>query len=133
MRYFKIRKVVTDYTTLSLVTSENEQAYKYAEDGEYEYWGANTDDQNFLTKQHTECEVEELTFAQIQPVLENCKMMKDLNKMISDKIHKQYSLDDEIAILQKSENHPDRLVYNDFRADVKLEVNNLKQQFGLIE
>ena len=79
MKYFRVKQVVLPKpvnTTLSIVTN-NESAILYLRDGEVEYWGVDTTDADFMTKQHPECEVVELTFDEAKTILDNSRIKKD--------------------------------------------------------
>lgn len=105
MRYFKIKKVVVpppEDTTLSIVTAAEEKATQFSEIDGYQYFGVNTEDESFLTKQHAACEVEELTFDQIEPILKECVLYKSINAVVQTKIRQRYSADDEMKLNRMS-------------------------------
>lgn len=132
MKYIKLKKVVTEHTTLSLVNNTEDPAYKYAEEGELEYWGVNTE-ANILTEQHTECEAEELTFAEIQPVLNNCKLMRDINKLIENEIAKEYTLAQEIGLTNSDWESQEYIDYRAYVAECKAKFLPMKITAGLVE
>ena len=89
MKYFKSKKVQSKGTTLDLVTLEGESRIQYENINEVTWNGVNTNDGTFLERQHVECAVEELTFEQIKPILDNCRLMlefQDLLKKFPDKV-----------------------------------------------
>lgn len=133
MQYFKIKKVVTEHTTLSLVYDESDTVFKYDEIDGYEYWGVQTEDVNFLMKQHIECEVEELTFAEIKPILENCPMMKRINNRIEEEIAKKYTVAQEIGLTNSDWNSIEYIAYRNYVDQCKTKFNQLKIDFGLVE
>lgn len=133
MNYIKLKKVVTEHTTLSLVHSEEEQAYRYAEEGEFEYWGVATEDENFLAKQHAECEAEELTFAQIQSILNNCKLMKDINQLIEKEIAKKYTLAEELGLTNTNWDTQEYFDYRTYVDECKAKFLPMKVERGLVE
>ena len=91
MRYFKVKQVVIPKpvdTTLSIVTDGN--AILYLRDGDIEYWGVDTTDEDFLSKQHPECEVVELTFDEAKSILDNSRIKKDTDLIGEHCTSKQY-------------------------------------------
>ena len=130
MKYFKLKKVVTD-TTFSLVTDENETSVMYSEEENFQYFGVETTDKNFLNKQYKECEVEELTFEQISPVLQRCKLLKDLNEIVEIRIAERYSIGAEINMLKLDVLDEKRIEYQNFVDGIKNEVDVLKVEYGL--
>lgn len=81
MRYFKAKKVIIpkpEDTVLSLVSS-NEPTFLYDEIGNVQYYGVDTKDvQEFLSEQHLICEVAEITYEEIEPILASCRFRKDI-------------------------------------------------------
>lgn len=105
MRYFKVKKVVVpppEDTTLSIVTAAEEKATQFSEIDGYQYFGVTTEDESFLTKQHAACEVEELTFNQIEPILKECVLYKSINMIVQLKIRKRYSPEKEAQLNRMS-------------------------------
>jgi hypothetical protein len=133
MQYFKIKKVVTEHTTLSLVYDESDTVFKYDEIDEYEYWGVQTENVNFLTKQYAECEAIELTFAEIKPVLENCPMMKNINERIEKEIAKKYTVAQELGLTNGDHNSQEYITYRNYVDECKAKFHQLKIDSGLVE
>jgi len=135
MRYFKVKKVVVpppEDTTLSLVHSPEEKAIAYSEIDGYQYFGVDTQDANFLAKQHAACAVEELTFAQIKSILDPCRMMKDFNTIIENQIAETYSFGRELKMRDLPVTNPERMEYEAFKELVKIPIRAKKVEFGLI-
>jgi hypothetical protein len=101
MRYFKVKKVIvpppTD-TTLGIVVTGEEKENVFDEIDGYQYIGVDTADENFLAKQHAACEVEELSFGTIQPILKECPLYESINQIVRTKIRQKYSTDDELKL-----------------------------------
>lgn len=133
MQYFKIKKVVTEHTTLSLVYDEEDTTFKYDEIGGYEYWGVETEDENFLNNQHPECEIEELTFAEVQPVLNNCPYMKRINKRIEEEVAKEYTIAQEIGLTNSDWESQEYIDYRAYVAECKAKFLPMKITAGLVE
>lgn len=91
MKYYKVKQIVTEYTTLSIVLEAGETAILYSQDGNMQYWGVDNTDENFLTKQHPECEVEEMAYDEIKPILDNSRLSKEFNKMEDDGTNSKYN------------------------------------------
>lgn len=101
MRYFKVKKIVVpppEDTTLSLVHSEEEKANPVTEIEGYQYFIVDTQDADFLAKQHAICEVEELTYDEIMPILKESAQYEAINQIVQMKIRKLYSADDEMKL-----------------------------------
>lgn len=135
MRYFKVKEVVKDYTTLSIVVDEKEKSILYDKWGDTQYFGVKTEDENFLNKQHQECEVVELDFIEMQPILKECQQMHSINSTITTMIRQQYSMDDEakyntIGILNPSD--PDFVRFAEYKQKCREHGKNVKREMGLI-
>ena len=130
MRYFKVKRIITDYETKSLVA---ENQIKYAEivddDQVFEIIGAETIDE---AAQHGECEVEELTFDEVQPILKECHLMKSYNEIIERKIAARYSIGRELKMVKLAVDDPERLEYEASVESVKAPIREMKREKGLI-
>lgn len=134
MRYFKVKKIVTEYETKSLVA---ENQIKYAEltvssevgEQVYEIIGAENIEE---AAQHEECAVEELTFEEAQPILNECALMKSFNEIIERKIAEKYSIGRELKMVKLPSNDPERVEYEAFIESVKAPIRVMKQEKGLI-
>lgn len=133
MQYFKVKKVITEHTTLSLVHGEEDTVFKYDMIDGFEYWGVETEDGSFLDKQHAECEVVELTFAEIQPILNNCKMMRDINKLIENEIAKKYTIAEEIGLTNTDWDSQEYADYRAYVSECKAKFLPSKIAAGLVE
>ena len=135
MRYFKVKQIITEHETKSLV-AENQikyaelvQASGYKEDQVFEIIGAATIDE---AAQHPECEVEELAFSEVSTILNECALMKSYNEIIERKIAEKYSIGRELKMVKLPSNDPERLEYETFIESIKAPVRVMKQEKGLI-
>lgn len=135
MRYFKAKKVVTEYTTLSFGSSNQEdKIIHYDEIDGVEYLGVDSADANaLLAQQPAEIEAAEITFAEVKPILDNCKMMKDYNTIIEQKIAEKYSIPQEIKMLKLSTTDTNRMAYQAYVDSCKAEVRPMKLEKGLVQ
>lgn len=107
MRYFKAKIVQKEGTTLDFVTpllmgakleeETNCTCVNYLVEDGYSYWGVSYP---AIPEQYPECEVTELTFEQMQPVLQGCRTEKEIdeiriktNDKIGDKLEKDFGLE----------------------------------------
>lgn len=131
MRYFKAKLIVTEHETKSLVA---ENQIKYAEIVEqeqvFEIIGVETIDES---AQHPECEVEELTFEEAQPILNECALMKSFNEIIERKIAEKYSIGRELKMVKLDYDDPERIEYDGFVEAVKTPIREMKREKGLIK
>jgi len=134
MRYFKAKKVVTEFTTLSFgSTNQDDKVIHYDEIDGFEYLGVESVDVDGLSvQQPAEIEAVEITFAEAKPILDNCRMMNDLNAIIEKKIAEKYSLPKEIKMLKLTKTDPERVTYQQYVDSCKTGVNLLKVANGLI-
>lgn len=91
MRYFKVKQIITEFTTLSIVLEAGETSILYHQDGAMQYWGVDNVKEDFLEKQNVECEVEEMTYEEIKPILDNSRLSKEFNEMEEDGTDIKYS------------------------------------------
>ena len=141
MRYFSVKKTVLappQDTTLGIVTS-GETSYMYAEVDGLQYWGVDTQDPDFLTNQHAECQVAELDFATISPILLTCPLYESINQIVTAKIRAQYCIDDELKLNRLANNvaktqTPQAFIdYNTFVEGCRVYGNQLKINAGLAQ
>lgn len=139
MHYFSVKKTVLappQDTTLGIVTS-GEPSYLYAEANGLQYWGVDTQDVDFLSKQHSECEVAELDFATISPILKSCALCESINQITQAKIRTQYSADDELKLnrlannVAKTQTPQEFIDYNTFVEECRAYGSQLKINAGL--
>ena len=136
MKYYKVKEVIKDFTTLSLIVNENEKSILYEKIDNIQYFGVETEDENFLSKQHPECEVVEMNFAEIQPILKECNQMKCINSTVTAMIRQEYSMNDEakwntIGILNPA--NPDFIKFAQYKQKCREYGNEVKKQMGLIQ
>ncbi len=112
MKYFLFQKVVKDFTTLEPVIPPEVTSIRYNDT----LIGVDIQDTGeFLTQQHPECEVTEVTFAEIVSELKNCRQYHDIDEIVKTMVHNRYSLDDEIKLLKLDKADP---VYVEYQAFV---------------
>jgi hypothetical protein len=135
MRYFKAKKVITEFTTLSFgSTNQEDKIIHYDEIDEVEYLGVESADvEGLLAKQPAEIEAVEINFAEAKPILDNCRMMKDYNTIIEGKIAEKYSIPQEIKMLKLSATDATRIAYQSYIDEWKAEVRPSKLAMGLVE
>lgn len=134
MRYFKAKKVITEFTTLSFnSTNQEDKVIHYDEIDGVEYLGVESANiKALLSQQHAEIEVVEITFAEAKPVLDNCRMMNDLNAIIEKKIAEKYSIPREIKMLKLAATDPARVAYQAYVDECKVNINLMKLDKGLV-
>jgi len=96
----------------------------------YEITGAENIDE---TAQHPECEVEELTFEDVQPILNECALMKSFNEIIERKIAEKYTIGRELKMVKLDYDDPERIEYEGFVEAVKTPIREMKREKGLIQ
>ena len=103
MKYFKSKKVQSKGTTLDLITLGDETRVQYENIDEVTWNGVNTNDETFLARQYAECEVEELAYEQIKPILDNCRLkveFQDLLKKYPEKAEEFTERMKELGLIQ---------------------------------
>ena len=135
MKYFRAKKVVDELSTKQFKSANNndDRIIHYAESDGFEYLGIESADLSaLLAAQPVELEVAELTFAEIKPILDNCKMMKDFNSIIEGQIAEKYSFGRELKMRDLLVTDPERIEYEAVKESVKAPIRLKKQEFGLI-
>lgn len=133
MKYFRAKEVVIDNTTLSLHASGMEKVICYHSDENFNYYGIETEDAaSILSAQPVEIEATELTYAEIKPKLDNCRMMQDFNTMIEEQIAEKYSVGREFKMRDLPTDDPERVEYEAFKETVKAPIRVKKQELGLL-
>ena len=128
MKYFRYKTVVQDYTTLELVVPPTAEKFFYTEG----LAGVTVDDaQEFLTQQHPECEVTEVTFAEIESELKSCRLYHDIDDIVKTMIHNKYTLADEIKLIKMGIEHPEYIEYQAFVNSCREIGMNMKIERGL--
>ncbi len=109
MKYFICKIVETEFTTLSFVTPKeamgnSPQVIHYAYDrlGDNELHGIDGDitAAEVLAMQHSECQVEEVTFDSVADRLKECRFAKEINEQTVSDIRSKYSVDTELKIMK---------------------------------
>jgi hypothetical protein len=96
MKYFRFKSVVKDFTTLTIVVPVGVDSFLYSDT----LAGVKIEDsKEFLTQQHPECEVTEVTFEEIVSELKQSRMYHDIDEIVRTMIHNRYTLDDEIKLI----------------------------------
>ena len=72
----------------------------------------------------------EQTYDEVEVILLNCHLNKQLNCEISSRIKEKYSLDDEIALLHNKDSQG-FIDYENFRNSIKAEVSIKKTAYGI--
>jgi hypothetical protein len=127
MYYYKSNIIVTEYSTLTLV---GEGLIQYAGIDGCGYYGS--EQQIDMNVQHPECEVEELTFEEVQPILNECALMKSFNEIIDRKIAEKYTIGRELKMVKLDYDDPERIEYEGFIEAVKAPIREMKREKGLI-
>lgn len=111
MKYFLSKTVTTEFTTLSFVappSSINDDSgivhYCFDRNDENELHGieyqGELDVQTILDLQHSECEVEEVPFADVEQRLKECRFATEINEQTVASIRSHYSIDDELKVMK---------------------------------
>ena len=108
MKYFRFKSVVKDFTTLTIVIPNGVESFLYSDT----LAGVKIEDsKEFLTNQHPECEVVEVTFAEIVSELKESRMYHDIDEIVKTMIHNRYTMDDEIKLIKMGVEHPEYIAY----------------------
>lgn len=128
MKYFLFQKVVKDFTTLEPVIPPEVTSIRYNDT----LIGVNiSDSQEFLAQQHAECEVSEVTFAEVVNELKECRMYHDIDEIVKTMIHNRYTLDDEIKLLKLDKTDPVYIEYQNYVDSCRAIGTNIKIERGL--
>ncbi|MDP3444565.1 MAG: hypothetical protein Q8T08_17030, partial [Ignavibacteria bacterium] len=112
MKYFRAKKIVTELTTLLIRPIDQEKLLNYHSEDEYEYYGVETEDlDSLLAAQLPELEAQELSYQEIKPILDNCRMMIDFNSIIESQIAERYSFGRELKMRDLLPTDPERIEY----------------------
>lgn len=134
MRYFKIKIIVDEFTTKRFDYMNTEKHYNYDEIDGYEYVGLDDENTDYiLSQQLPELEITELSFSEIEPILEDCQKMKDLDLIIETAIAKKYSLGKELKMRDLPDGDEHRKQYEDFKEMIKGPIRQMKKDYGLRE
>jgi len=128
MKYFRYKTVAKDFTTLEPVIPPDIVSYRYNDT----LIGVDIEDsEEFLTQQHPECEVTEVTFAEIESELKSCRLYHDIDDIVKTMIHNRYSLDDEIKLLKLDKADPVYVEYQNYVDSCRAIAINMKIERGL--
>jgi len=128
MKYFRYKTVAKDFTTFGLVISPDVVSYLYSDT----LAGVEvTDSKEFLTNQHPECEVTEVTFAEIVSELKSCRHYHDIDEIVKTMIHNKYTIDDEIKLLKLDKADPVYVEYQNHVDSCRAIGINMKIERGL--
>jgi len=127
MKYYKAKQVIADGTTISF---KGEKVIHYAKIDGVEYLGTEDDP---VAEQSVEIAAQELTYAEIKPILDSCHLMKTINGMIENEIAEHYSIQQEIKMVKLPETDPARIAYQTYVDACKALFRPMKQQYGLIQ
>lgn len=131
MKYYKSKEVITKYTVLRLVYNPEEEVIIYDRIDGVEYYGVKNPSKDFLKKQHKECAVKEVQFADIQNILKKCRLNQQFNEAIRKNIQKKYDLYDEIGLTNEDHTLDDYKNYRAYVKSCKDEINVKKVEYGL--
>lgn len=130
MKYFLYQRVVKDFTTLEPVVPPGVVSHRYNDT----LIGVDIQDaQEFLTQQHPECEVVEVSFQEIESELKQSRMYHDIDEIVKTMIHNRYTLDDEIKLIKMGIEHPEYIEYQAFVDNCRAIGRGLKVERGLKE
>jgi len=128
MKYFRFKSVVKDFTTLTIVVPVGVDSFLYSET----LAGVKIEDsKEFLTQQHPECEVVEVSFEEISEELKQTRMYKDIDKIVKTMVHNRYTLDDEIKLIKMGVEYPEYVEYQAFINSCREIGRNMKVERGL--
>ncbi len=122
MKYFKSKVVYQGDEILTFVSpivpmNESARHLIYDRQGDVEFHGLpdDVDQEDVLSKQHAECEVEEVTFSDMEEILKNSRLYKEINAQVEKRIRDQYSIGDEFSIMKLEKTEQE---YIDYQAKV---------------
>jgi len=128
MKYFRFKNVVKNFTTLTIQVSVGVESFLYSET----LAGVKIEDlEEFLTQQHPECEVTEVTFEEIVSELKSCRQYHDIDEIVKTMVHNRYTLDDEIKMLKLDKADPVYIEYQAFVDSCREIGRNMKGERGL--
>ncbi|TRZ76917.1 MAG: hypothetical protein D4R97_00100 [Bacteroidetes bacterium] len=118
MKYFKAKVVKGGEEILAFVApvqsmSDENRPLMYDRQGDIEYHGLadDVDTEEVLGLQHAECEVEEVTFADMEEILKGSRLYKEINAQVEKRIRDHYSIGDEFSMLKLAKTAPERVAY----------------------
>lgn len=117
MKYFKSLITEIEGEKISFLVPDNTEGHVfYDRIGNIEYHGLpdTIDPERILMIQHTECEVEEVSFDDIQDVLINCRLYNEINNQIENRIRQEYSVGKEFAMIKLPHDDGEYISYINF-------------------
>jgi len=118
MKYFKAKVVNTGIEVKSFVSTIHKPStggshLMYDRQGDIEYHGLpnDIDPEEVLALQHADCEVEEVSFADMEEILKGCRLYKEINAQVEQRIREKYSIGDEFSILKLDKTSAEYLAY----------------------
>ncbi len=134
--YLKLKKVVKDGTTLDveITTGESQLAVASVEGKELYIIGSEAGAEVVLARQHAECAVEQLSFAEAETVIKSSRIYQDVNEIVKAMIRKKYSHDDELKLLNLAvadSADVEYAAYREYVAECRAKGNEIKINTGL--
>lgn len=74
--------------------------------------------ENFLSRQHAECEAVQVSFAEVEQEIKNSRAYHNVNEFVKNKIRERYSNEDEIKLVNLALADADNAEYLAYRAYV---------------
>jgi hypothetical protein len=138
MKYFKAKVVKDGDEILAFVApvrsiTEENRSIMYDRQGGIEYHGLpdDVDTEEVLAKQHPECEVIEMSFADMEPILKGCRLYKEINAQVNQRIRDHYSIGDEFAVMKLTKTTTEYKAYKQKVDDCCQGGNDQKVALGL--
>lgn len=134
MKYIKSKYLNIDGELYSFRQPHDEtiKCFHYDRKDGWDYWGIDTLDLTpILAVQNTLCEVTEVLFDDIQPILKKCRMYKEINESTVFKIREQYDVNTELSNMKLEKTDPVYIEMTDYIQLCRQGGNKIKKQFGL--
>ena len=138
MKYFKSKVVHEGDEILAFVApvqamTEENRSLMYERKGDIEYHGLadESDTDEILGLQHAECEVELVSFADMEEILKECRLYREINAQVEQRIRNHYSIGDEFSMLKLTKADPQRVAYQQIVDDCKQAGSDQKIALGL--
>lgn len=138
MKYFKSKVVHEGDEILAFVApvraiTEENRSLMYDRQGDIEYHGLgdDVDTDEILGLQHPECEVQEMTFADMEEILKESRLYREINAQVEQRIRDHYSIGDEFSVIKLSKTSAEYLAYKQIVDDCKQAGNDQKIALGL--
>jgi len=138
MKYYKSKLVevegeVSAFVAPDHITNENNGHLMYDRLGNIEYHGLSddVDPEEVLALQHEVCEVEEVSFADIEEILKGSRLYTEINNQIESRIREKYSIGHEFSLLKLDPNSEEYLEYQSFVDQCREEGRLQKIALGL--